>query len=98
MLPRENGKNNAIRAGADRAAEVEGEDPRARVAPELERHQGEEHALAGTGRAGHEGVADVPNMERKTGRRGRRNADDVRCGAIAANTSARPTAWLRTQS
>ena len=25
---------------------------------------------------------------------GRRNADDVGCGAIAANTSARPTAWL----
>src|ERR1700754_385626 len=37
--------------GADRPAEVEGEDLRTWIAPELQRHQRQQHALAGAGGA-----------------------------------------------
>ena len=41
----------------------------ARIAPELQRHQGQQHALAGAGRADHQGVADVADMKRQPERR-----------------------------
>jgi hypothetical protein len=37
--------------GTNAAAEIEGEDLRASVAPELQGHQGQQHGLAGAGRA-----------------------------------------------
>ena len=55
------------RGGADRAAEVEGEDLCAGVAAELQRHQRQEHALAGAGRADDQGVADITDMEAEAG-------------------------------
>jgi hypothetical protein len=58
------------RRRADRAAEIEGEDLGARVAPELQRHQREKHALARAGGADDQGVADVADVKRKAeGRR-----------------------------
>ena len=57
------------RGRADRAAEVEGEDLRTWIAPELQRHQRQQHALAGTRRAHHQGVADVADMEGEAKRR-----------------------------
>ncbi len=56
--------------GPDRAAEVEGEDPGAGIAPELQRHQRQKHTLAGTRRADHQGVADIADMERKAEQEG----------------------------
>ena len=53
------------RCGADRAAEVEGENLIVRIAPELQRHQRQQHRLAGAGRADHQGMADIADMERK---------------------------------
>src|SRR5258708_37663891 len=52
--------------GADRAAEVESKNLIVRIAPELQRHQRQQHGLAGAGRANHEGVADIADMERKS--------------------------------
>ena len=57
------------RRGADRAAEIEGEDLRAGVAAELQRHQRQQHALAGAGRADDQRVADIADMEREAERR-----------------------------
>ena len=57
------------RRGADRAAEVEGEDLRAGIAAELQRHQRQQHALAGAGRADHQRMADIADMEREAERR-----------------------------
>ena len=54
------------RGGTDRAAEIEGEDLGAWIAPELQRDQRQQHALAGAGRADHKGVADIADMERET--------------------------------
>src|SRR3546814_5958789 len=51
------------RRSADRAAEVEGENLAALIAPELQRHQCEEHRLAGARRADDEAVADVADMK-----------------------------------
>ncbi len=53
------------RRGADRAAEVKGEDLGTCIAPELERHEGEQHGLACAGRADDEGVAHVPDVKGK---------------------------------
>src|SRR3546814_8197717 len=47
------------RRGADRAAEIEGEDLAMLIAPELQCHQREKHRLSGAGRADDEAVADV---------------------------------------
>ncbi len=58
------------RSGADRAAEVEGEDLAARVPPELKRHQRQQHGFSGAGRADDEGVTDIPDMQRKPERGG----------------------------
>ncbi len=53
------------RRGADRAAEVEGEDLRARVAAELQRHQRQQHRLARAGRADDQHVPDIAHMQRE---------------------------------
>src|SRR5260221_916868 len=53
------------RRGADRTAEVKGEDLTIPIAPELRRHQLEQNRLAGAGRADDERVADVANMQRE---------------------------------
>ena len=53
------------RRRADGAAEVEGEDLDHGVAAELQRHQRQQHRLAGTGRPDDQGVADVADMERE---------------------------------
>jgi hypothetical protein len=58
------------RRGADRAPEIEGENLRARVAPELQRHQRQQHALAGASRSDDQRVTDIADMERKAERRG----------------------------
>ena len=57
------------RGRADRAAEIEGKDLGSRVAPELQRHQRQQHALAGAGRSDHEGVPDVADVQREPERR-----------------------------
>ena len=57
------------RGRADRAAEIEGEDLGAGIAAELQRHQREQHALAGAGRADDQRVADIADMEREPERR-----------------------------
>ena len=49
----------------DRAAEIEGKDLGAIIALKLQRHQREQHRLAGPGRADDQSVPDVANMERK---------------------------------
>ena len=51
--------------GADRAAEVESKNLIVRIAPELQRHQREQHGFAGAGRTDHQGMADIADMERK---------------------------------
>ena len=56
------------RRRADAAAEIEREDLRALVAAELQGHQRQQHALAGTGRADHQGMADIADMKRKAER------------------------------
>ena len=53
----------------DRPAKVEGEDLRVRIAPELQRHQRQQHALAGAGRAHDQRMADVADMEGEAERR-----------------------------
>ena len=54
----------------DGAAVVEGEDLGGPIASKLQGHQGQEHALAGAGRADHQGVTDVADMMGKAeGRR-----------------------------
>ena len=55
------------RGSTDRAAEIEGEDLGAGIAPELQRHQRQQHALAGAGRADDQGVADIADMEGEAG-------------------------------
>ena len=55
------------RRGADRAAEVEGEDLGAGVAAELQRHQRQQHRFAGAGRADDERMADIADMEARSG-------------------------------
>lgn len=57
------------RGGTDGTAEVEGENLRAFVTPELERHEGEQHALAGTCRANDHRVPDVADMKGEAERR-----------------------------
>ncbi len=54
---------------ADRASEIEGEHLCAGIAPELQRHQRQEHALAGARRANHQRVADIADMHREAERR-----------------------------
>ena len=53
------------RRGADAAAEVEGEDLAGLVAAELERHEGEQHALARARGADDKGVPYVADMQRQ---------------------------------
>jgi hypothetical protein len=53
----------------DRTAEVESEDPGIGVAPELQGHQRQQHALAGAGRTDHQRVPDIADMERQPERR-----------------------------
>ncbi len=50
-------------SGADTAAEIEGKDLGRGVAAELQRHQRQHHGFAGTGRAGHQRMADIGDME-----------------------------------
>ena len=57
------------RGRPDRAAEIEGEDLGARIAAELQRHQRQQHGLAGAGRTDHQRVADVADMEGEAERR-----------------------------
>jgi hypothetical protein len=47
----------------DRTAEIERKDLGIRVAPELQRHQCQQHRLSSTGRTHHEGMADVADVE-----------------------------------
>ena len=51
------------RGGADRAAEVEGEDLAGLIAPELQGHEGEQHGFARARGADDKGVAYVADME-----------------------------------
>jgi hypothetical protein len=51
--------------GADRAAEIEGEDLRARIAAELQRHERQQHGLAGAGRPDDQRMADIADMKGK---------------------------------
>ena len=53
----------------DRAAEVEGEHLGGGIAPELQRHQRQQHALAGAGGTHHQGMADVADMGGQAKRR-----------------------------
>ena len=55
------------RRGPDAAAEVEGEDLRAGITAELQRHQRQQHALARAGRADDQRVADIADMQARTG-------------------------------
>ena len=57
------------RRGADRAAEIEGEDLVVAVAAELHRHQRQQHRFAGAGRADDQRVADVADMQAEPERR-----------------------------
>ena len=57
------------RRGADRAAEVEGENLVVPVTAELHRHQRQQHRLARAGRADDQRVADVADMEAEPERR-----------------------------
>ena len=54
------------RGRTDRAAEVEGEDLATGIAAELQRHQRQQHGLAGAGRTHHQRVADIAHMKRKS--------------------------------
>ncbi len=47
---------------ADRAAEVEGEDLRARIATKLQRHQRQQHGFARPGRTDDQRVPDIADM------------------------------------
>ena len=51
------------RRRAHRSAEVESEDLALGVAPELQRHQRQQHRFAGAGRADDQGVADVADVQ-----------------------------------
>ena len=75
------------RRGADRAAEVEGEDLVVAVAAELHRHQRQQHRLAGAGRADDQRVADIADMQAEAG-----TASSLRScrRAAAAPGNARP--------
>src|SRR5690606_23353895 len=55
---------------AGRAAEVEGEGLGCRIAPELEGHQRQQHALPRPGRPDHQGVTDIANVVAKAEGRG----------------------------
>ena len=57
------------RRGANRAAEVEGENLGFRIAPKLQRHQRQQHRLAGPGRTHHQGVADIADVQGEAERR-----------------------------
>src|SRR3546814_5407308 len=50
--------------GADAAAEIEGEDLRAFVAAELQRHQRQQHRLAGAGRRSEEHTSELQSLMR----------------------------------
>src|SRR3546814_16310177 len=54
----------------DRAAEIEGEDLIVGIPPELQRHQRQQHRLAGSSGADDEGVADIADMKRQAERGG----------------------------
>ncbi len=56
---------HADRGGADAAAKVEGEHLRPLIAPELHRHQREQHRLAGAGRPDDQRVADIADVKGK---------------------------------
>ena len=49
----------------DRTTEIERKNLRVWVAPELQRHQRQQHRFAGAGRPDHEGMTDIPDMEGK---------------------------------
>jgi hypothetical protein len=51
------------RRGPDRSPEIEGEHLGPGIAAELQRHQRQQHALAGTRRSDHEGMPDVTDMQ-----------------------------------
>ena len=57
------------RRGADGTAEVEGEYLRLVVAPELQRHEGQQHGLARARRADNERMADISDMQGEPERR-----------------------------
>ena len=83
----------ASAGGADRAAEIEGKNLSVRIAAELQRHQRQQHGLAGAGRSDHQRMADIADVEREAERRralglGRRTAAArLKCSSLA---SARP--------
>src|SRR5262249_57217604 len=47
----------------DRAAEIEGKDLRLRIASKLQRHERQQHALAGAGRSDHERVPAMADIQ-----------------------------------
>ena len=51
------------RGGSDRSAEIEGEDLRAGIAAELQRHQRQQYGLAGACRSDHQRVTDIADMK-----------------------------------
>ena len=80
------------RGRADRAAEVEGEDLASRIAAELQRHQRQQHGLAGAGRTDHQRMADIADMQRKAkrGRSLRSREEQRRCAQMLVSRRPRP--------
>ena len=77
---------------ADRPPEIEREDLGAGVAAKLQRHQGQQHALAGAGRSDDQGVSDIADMQREAKRSralGAREEERRRCRDVRPG-SARP--------
>src|SRR3546814_3170115 len=58
-------RSHGERGGADRSAKVEGEDLGLWIAPELQRHERQQHRFAGAGRSDDQRVADIANMDGK---------------------------------
>ena len=57
------------RGGTDRTAEVEGKNLGTGVSAELQRHQCQQHRLAGAGRSDHERVTNIADVEAEAERR-----------------------------
>src|SRR3546814_12706632 len=58
-------RSHGERGCADRSAKVEGEDLGLWIAPELQRHERQQHRFAGAGRSDDQRVADIANMDGK---------------------------------
>ena len=72
---------HAERGSADRSTKIEGEDLAAFVAPELQRHQRQQHGFACPCRANDEAVSDIADMKGKA-ERGRAFGLAVKQGGV----------------